>query len=384
MAFNFNKKYPRATPDQTHRNLLIAVCGRFKWKRVAMVSSSGPMTTAVSDFFKELLREESDFYLVRHFSNVSRISSDAAIVRRLALISEEARIVFLVIPETEVRRYLLHAFDMGMTTGEYQFLYVQPYISDDDEVDRIRSQQFWKRDDGRDDDAKTAYRSLIVLTYSFILRWNINSKETAAITDDVFSGYRNEMPPYAEPDRYSRFLHDAFYLYSLAYNRSHTSNLTSSGEDIFRMVSNIRFTGLTGDVHMNNNADRLPSFLLWDMGPDMSFRIVIRVKYDVLPNGTVFINFTTSNNIFWGNGQSWFDGYVPADVPACGFNNEKCPPGNISRHLRDLFWELPRRQARPRRNVMTSRPQHPSRHSHLRFAEHYNPWWNRYETLYNY
>ena len=48
-------------------------------------------------------------------------------------------------------------------------------------------------------------------------------------------------------------------------------------------------TGLTGDVHMNNNADRLPYFLVWDMGPDHNFRIVTQVKYDVLPNGSVFV-----------------------------------------------------------------------------------------------
>ena len=49
------------------------------------------------------------------------------------------------------------------------------------------------------------------------------------------------------------------------------------------------WTGLTGDVHMNENGDRLPYFLVWDMGPDLTFRIVTQVKYDVLPNGSVFI-----------------------------------------------------------------------------------------------
>ena len=72
-------------------NLLLYISGRFKWNRVAMISSSGPMTSAVSDFFKDLLKEESDFYLVRHFSNVNRTSTKASIIRRLTLISEEAR-----------------------------------------------------------------------------------------------------------------------------------------------------------------------------------------------------------------------------------------------------------------------------------------------------
>ena len=46
---------------------------------------------------------------------------------------------------------------------------------------------------------------------------------------------------------------------------------------------------MTGDVHMNNKADRLPFFLVWDLGPDLSFRMVMEMKYGVLPNGSVFI-----------------------------------------------------------------------------------------------
>ena len=56
-----------------------------------MISTKGPLTSAVSDIFKELLKEDSDFFLARHFSNVNRTSTKASIIRRLTLISEEAR-----------------------------------------------------------------------------------------------------------------------------------------------------------------------------------------------------------------------------------------------------------------------------------------------------
>ena len=46
-----------------------------------------------------------------------------------------------------------------------------------------------------------------------------------------------------QPDRYSRFLHDAFYLFCLAYNYTISNNLTTTGENIFKAVSQLRFVG---------------------------------------------------------------------------------------------------------------------------------------------
>ena len=53
---------------------------------------------------------------------------------------------------------------MGMTSGDYQFLYVRPYISDDDEVEQMRSEASWRRGDGRDQDARRAYKSLMIVS----------------------------------------------------------------------------------------------------------------------------------------------------------------------------------------------------------------------------
>ena len=70
---------------------------------------------------------------------------------------------------------MLLAHDLGMTTGEYQFLYVRPYISDEDEVDKMTSQQFWKQYDGRDEDAQMAYRSLLVVSGVFHNNHNVHT-----------------------------------------------------------------------------------------------------------------------------------------------------------------------------------------------------------------
>ena len=36
------------------------------------------------------------------------------------------------------------------------------------------------------------------LTYSFILRWNINDSAAETVTDDMFVEFRNSMPEFAE------------------------------------------------------------------------------------------------------------------------------------------------------------------------------------------
>ena len=63
-----------------------------------------------------------------------------------------------------MRRYLLHAHELGMTTGDYQFLYLRTVISDDEEMDKMQSQEYWRREDGRDEEAKIAYQSLLIVS----------------------------------------------------------------------------------------------------------------------------------------------------------------------------------------------------------------------------
>ena len=45
-------------------------------------------------------------------------------------------------------------------------------------------------------------------------------------------------------DVYSRFLHDAFYLFCRAYNDTVTNNLTANGENIFEASTRVEFKGL--------------------------------------------------------------------------------------------------------------------------------------------
>ena len=48
-------------------------------------------------------------------------------------------------------------------------------------------------------------------------------------------------------------------------------------------------SGLTGHVNLSPDADRLPSFLLWDMRPDNTFRVVLNITYFKTDSGRVVL-----------------------------------------------------------------------------------------------
>nr|KAG5693848.1 hypothetical protein BaRGS_009904 [Batillaria attramentaria] len=199
-------------PLSTLGNLLLEVCQRYDWHTVAMISTSGRLAEGIAEFFKDVLDGNTNFSLVRHFNRVNVSVSDERIREMYADIKQKARVIFLIIPDDQLRRYLLAAHDMGMTSGDFQFLFSRQMIAGESLVDTLRGDGIWKRDDGRDQEAKQAYKNLLY------------------------------------PDRYARFLHDAVYLYGLSYNYTVTRNLTPDGSNIVRAATKQHFLDNTAEI----------------------------------------------------------------------------------------------------------------------------------------
>jgi len=72
--------------------------------------------------------------------------------------------VVLAAPMEDRRRFMLHAHDFGMTSGEYVF-YTIDMLPDEDV---IGDEPAWKGNDGRDADARIAFEA--VFHVSFTLR----------------------------------------------------------------------------------------------------------------------------------------------------------------------------------------------------------------------
>eukprot|EP00914_Ancora_sagittata_P029401 GHVO01058150.1.p1 GENE.GHVO01058150.1~~GHVO01058150.1.p1 ORF type:complete len:103 (-),score=7.74 GHVO01058150.1:244-552(-) len=75
-------------------------------------------------------------------------------------------VLFLVCPLEDHRRFMLKAQDLGMTNGEYVY-YTVDMLPDEDNVN---SDAIWRGNDGRDVEAREAFKSVfhvskLIITY---------------------------------------------------------------------------------------------------------------------------------------------------------------------------------------------------------------------------
>ena len=71
----------------------------------------------------------------------------------------------MCLPRTELRKWLLAAYDKGMANGDYVFIYVENEIPDDAVVQNITT---YTAGDGRNEDAKKVYESLLVVCFTTV------------------------------------------------------------------------------------------------------------------------------------------------------------------------------------------------------------------------
>lgn len=111
--------------------------------------------------------------------------------------------------------------------------------------------------------------------------------------------------------------YDAVILYSLALNESlRAGGSAINGNDITRRMWNRTFKGITGDVHIDDNGDRIADYSLWDMDPRTS-------KFEIVANyigANKSLDYVQGKKIHWAaNRES-----PPPDTPVCGFDGSGC------------------------------------------------------------
>jgi len=75
-------------------------------------------------------------------------------------------VVLLVIPKEDRRRFMLKAWELGMTNGDYVFYTVEMLP----EENMINAKDVWASNDGRDDTAKTAFEAVFHVSHSLKCR----------------------------------------------------------------------------------------------------------------------------------------------------------------------------------------------------------------------
>ncbi|KAK2140351.1 hypothetical protein LSH36_1384g00003 [Paralvinella palmiformis] len=296
---------------------LLEILLQYNWRRVVIISSNHHIlyhdaAEAIVGVFTE------DNITIAYHNRYGRYPSNKYIIKTLKKASLVGRIILLINPKEDRRRFILAAFDLGMCDGEFVF-YTLDMLPDQNITN---SDQIWKGSDERDDDARKAFESVFHVTLAAL-----TNTEVTSFRDEV--GRRNTMPPWnfhptseEQGDKYSPFLHDAVLLYALALS----AVIKSGGDatDGATVVSNMRgrvFSGVSGKVVLDDNGDREPDFWITDMDP----------KTGAFVKVAEVINYDLGVREFrkdirqpqWPNGKVGHAN-APPDTPSCGFNGELC------------------------------------------------------------
>nr|XP_006813370.1 PREDICTED: atrial natriuretic peptide receptor 1-like [Saccoglossus kowalevskii] len=170
--------------------------------------------------------------------------------------------------------------------------------------------------DGRDEDAKEAYRALMTLT--------LRKPDTTEYNDFAREVKRRALRDYGfdydkENEDVNSFVgafHDAVILYALALNETLEEGGTPrEGHIITGKMWNRTFEGISGNVRIDENGDRDADYSLLEMTDTI--------------NGTfsVIANYYGTRKVYEpvaGVKIDWPGSMPPDDVPVCGFEGELC------------------------------------------------------------
>ncbi|CAC5423154.1 Guanylate cyclase soluble subunit beta-2,Soluble guanylate cyclase gcy-31,Soluble guanylate cyclase gcy-35,Head-specific guanylate cyclase,Receptor-type guanylate cyclase gcy-28,Soluble guanylate cyclase gcy-36,Guanylate cyclase soluble subunit alpha-1,Retinal guanylyl cyclase 2,Heat-stable enterotoxin receptor,Soluble guanylate cyclase 88E,Guanylate cyclase soluble subunit beta-1,Guanylate cyclase soluble subunit alpha-2 [Mytilus coruscus] len=297
------------------------------WFRLVMISTAAPESIAYANSLEAALQSFSviGFNLVHHYSQVSTNISGTSLDEMFNAIKYEGRIIILVVSDSELRKYMIHADRLGMSSGDYQFFYVKTTLPSTADMQNLQSTNFWKKSDADDEAARRGFENLLYVgdTKESGQNWQLE----ALSASKVLFGNDSNMPKAMEPDSYSIFLHDCVMLYGLALNSTGGNATAVNGTSIRNAAIDISFQGLSGEIILTQFADRFPYLSIYDLNITGMFSLVAYLYYTQI-NGTIQ-TVTDVDDIRWGNGLT-SKTYTPPDTPPCGFYNELCPTDNTS------------------------------------------------------
>ncbi|XP_025416867.1 atrial natriuretic peptide receptor 1-like isoform X4 [Sipha flava] len=235
-------------------------------------------------------------------------------IRYIIYCSDQFYVMVVCASPSRVRDILLAAEELNMIdSGEYVFFNIELFSSLNNES--LTPWYVSNDTTERNERARKAYGALLTVT-------------ARTPNNDAYRNFSVEVKRVAEEkynytfgnESVSTFVtafYDAVLLYGLALNETLASGGNQSdGAAIVKAMWNKTFTGITGDVNIDANGDRIADYSLLDMDPETNeFKIVanyIGVKQS--------LEYVPGMSIHWAGGRT----NPPPDTPACGFDNSLC------------------------------------------------------------
>ncbi|XP_067655783.1 atrial natriuretic peptide receptor 2-like [Haliotis asinina] len=292
----------------------------FNWKRYAMIHDKDESYKSV---YEALAGDTTNFFTSTH--SVTPTMDDEEIKEIFLQVKKYARIIIFAVPWLTMRKYILVAHRLGLTTGEFAFICINGdvYSGETLEAD-VLSDRVWRRNDSFDEEAKFAFESVIHVilvgqeqqTYK---KFKNHVQKMNTLTDELW-----DIPQGSDQlDAYAPFLYDATLLWAILVNKSMVAGENpTNGTHMFSMAQGVQTTGVTANLVLDTFCDRLVNIWLLDMQEDGNFTTITKI-YNTLTGGMVYSQMEKKISARWPDGKVGQEN-APPDIPKCGFEGEKC------------------------------------------------------------
>ncbi|XP_070155770.1 atrial natriuretic peptide receptor 1 isoform X4 [Polyergus mexicanus] len=232
----------------------------------------------------------------------------------------QTAVVVMCANSTTIREILLAAEELGMVdSGEYVFFSIELSSSDND------STEPWRIDgdtDERNEKARKAYQALLTVTARTPdnMEYLNFSREVKSLAQSKYNFTFGN----SSVSTFVTAFYDAVLLYALALKESlpeKPGEVNLDGGNLTRRMWGKSFKGITGDVNIDENGDRIADYSLLDMDPATSRFEIVANYYGA--NKT--LEYIPGKKIHWAGGRL----EPPPDTPTCGFDGSLCPDNSL-------------------------------------------------------
>ncbi|XP_015754056.1 PREDICTED: atrial natriuretic peptide receptor 1-like [Acropora digitifera] len=303
-------KYPTfvRTVGTYHQSghMFLEIMKQFKWKEVAILSSTESLWSQVASFMKNETSRNSEFKVSYFHGFTPGFTTDEQFKEMLRSASQVAHVFIIIGYGPSVRQIVLNLYDLEMITQGYAYF-----------TFAMTPHDCKGGNDGRDQEACKAFEG--IMDISNYVPSNQKYKmfeESVRQKMPLFAGLGHSMNASEEVDSYAGFLHDAVVLYALAVHDAlqNGENFTD-GQTFLKYLTNRSFEGISGSIYIDSHGDRSLSLQLKNFQNGK----MLSVASFFMETGK--LQFGSNVTLLWPGGST----VAPLGRPECGFNMEFCP-----------------------------------------------------------
>ncbi|KAI8046866.1 atrial natriuretic peptide receptor 1 isoform X2 [Drosophila gunungcola] len=306
-------------------NVVRAILNSFNWTRTALIyqnENAKVKGNSVCFLCLAAIHDTIEEHSVYQLGFDTSTWTKADITRMLKNVAMQTRIVIMCADPQSIRQIMLTAEELNMIdSGEYVFINIELFSR----VQYLTSQPWYDNNDTdlNNERAQKAYTAMLTVTPK---QPNDNeytrvSNEIKAIAAEKYNYTFSDNEPISA---FVTSFFDGVLLYANALNESIREDPTMltrpiNGTDMVRRMWNRSFTGITGNVTIDANGDRLSAYSLLDMNPTTGrFEIVAHFLHNRL-------EFEANKEIHWAGDRE----EAPPDRPSCGYDGALCPDNSL-------------------------------------------------------